>query len=289
MAVVMSSAEEMRQNQAEGFRQVWEVAQDYKIENVNGQRVLVGSGRGQRFYAPAVEKQLLEAFRNVRDENGLLDFARHYGGLGHWALVDPNQRLGGDPVKWALAHAAQVRAIWDLLEIIEGSKNPRIEDLDSIRKSFSRAISAAGYHLIGEKKTGREHRFLWTVDWPKAPIRTAYQVVAALINPQIRGIYYHLDTHDKIPGLCLGFHALLEIIYWQLANRLRGEWRRCKRADCGNIFRLEEGRRGPKSKYCSARCQNTDKKRRNRERKRKKEAARKRIKPGRPRKKESTK
>ncbi len=262
-ALAMPSAGELRRSEGAGFRTGWIVDSEYRIETRGGQRVLVHDGRIERFYAPAIEDGLVEAFCLVRDEKSLLEFAHRYGQLGHWAVVDLDERVGGDPVPWVLAHSVQVRAVRDLLDII---RRARIGEWKpgQLRRPIGHAASMAGVHLPGEQRTGKERRFFDTVHWPGNPIRTAYEVVASLINPQIRGIYYALASDEEIPGLFLHFRALVEMLYWHLAQKLKGEWRRCKRLDCPVWFQVDEPRRGPKRKYCSTRCKETDKKRRKR-------------------------
>lgn len=262
-ALAMPSSGELRRSEGAGFRNGWSVYSEYRIETREGQRILVAVGRIERFYAPAIEDALVKSFRLVRDEKSLLEFAHRYGQLGHWAVVEPEKRLGGDPVAWVLAHAAQVRAVYNLLDIIRDARNGKWEP-SQLRKPVGQAAGMAGVHLPGERRTGRERRFFDTVHWPENPIRTAYEVVASLINPQIRGIYYELASDEEIPGLFLHFRALVEMLYWHLAQELKGEWRRCKRPDCPVWFPVDKLRRGPKRKYCRMRCKETDKKRRKR-------------------------
>jgi len=272
--IVIPTKDEQRRNEAAGFRTVWQVDDEYKFKDARGGRVLIGSRSPVRIYAPAVDAGLVDAFRKVRDEAALKNFETQFGSLGQTAMIEPEQRWGGgDHVKWALEHAKVVRAIWNLVGIIEEVKRGATSAAGS-RKALKRAMSDAGYCIVGEQpmSTATERRFVWDQDWQLRPTQTAYRVAAALINEQICGIHYSLNTRDEVPGLFLQFRALIEIIYWHLADRFKGEWRHCKRPDCGEFFPVVSGRRGPKNEYCTPRCRNTDKKRRNRERKRRKEA-----------------
>lgn len=260
--------DELERNQRAGFRHLWGVSEGYEIHD----QVLRPVGGLRRWYAPAVNRDLLPEFALVRDEKSLLRFSRQFGLLGYSVLVPPAKRCGGDPVGWALRHARAVSAVIRILELLP--------DRGWLKKKLPTVLRQAGIQLFTPKEVA--YRFpeiirtpgAWAPmgSWPQDPTVTAYAAIAKIINPPLRGLHYELARVQNTaapqdpPGLYLRFRALIELIYWKLAANLREgyQWRSCR--GCAKIFLVEE----PHQHYCSPRCQNTSMKRRQRQRRREK-------------------
>ena len=208
------------------------------------------------------------------------------------AVLLAEARIGrfGNRVTWALAHARAVRAILDGLQIIHDVRSGRA-DLDThspeighaLKAIFKRAgivlkkattvtliprsgslggaltadlpdgVSEEEIHLLDTRK-GHVPRVVFSSHWETDPIRAAYDSIRQLINPMIRGLRYELASGNQGQlGLRLEWNELIEVIYWHLLTRIGGEFRQCKRPDCGRLFPVSD----PRDKYCSPRCGNT--------------------------------
>ncbi len=247
----LPTSEELRQNRRAGFQRLWLVWEDYSIKG----EVLKPEGGLCRVYCPAIEPELLEEFAGVRDKKALVRFARKFGLLGRGVR---------DRVKAVLFHARRVRAVYDLLELLDC---PEV-----LKQKLPRILESAGLRLFSQTELARDFPdFIRTrgaiapASWPHDPRQTAYRALAKLINPNIAGLHYRLaSAKEETPGLYLNFSALIDVIYWRLAAHSRREWRRCQRPQCGIVFPVAD----PRQKFCSRRCANLNKVHAFRERKR---------------------
>ncbi len=247
----LPTSEEYRQNRRAGFQRLWLVWEDYTIKG----EVLRPEGGLRRVYCPAIEPELLEEFAGVDDKKALVRFAIKFGLLGPGV---------GDRVKAVLSHARRVRAVYDVLDLLD---RPEV-----LKQNLQAILRPAGVRLFSQTELARDFpEFIRTrgalapASWPQDPRQTAYRALAKLINPNIAGLHYRLaSAKEEFPGLYLNFSALIEVIYWRLAAHSRREWRRCQRPQCGIIFPVDD----PRQKFCSPRCANLNKVHAFRERKR---------------------
>jgi hypothetical protein len=168
----------------------------------------------RRVFAPASEVRLLPELARVYE--GKItpeDFASEFGLLGHSHICKPEQRCGGDPVRWFRSHAKNV---FDTLNLLE-------------------AINRKDVVVIGNFLR-RLPRFFATTAWPSNPIRAAREAVVMMVNPQIEGVRRQLQVGTDGIRSVLQPRALIDVVYWQLANASEGvpTIRRC--LECESFF-----------------------------------------------------
>jgi hypothetical protein len=185
-------------------------------------------------------------------------FVNRFGLLGQTVLAGKSRRVRGqqrmgDNLVWAMAHARNVDRI---LRLHKG----RFSDLDGLLESL--AYRRVRTREIGQKEwlqnlhpmtiqvpileepwqvgIGREN--LFPEGAASSPLSVQRLVIAQLLNPNIAGVNRRYDTTRGEPV----FHcrALIEVIYWQLADRLGV----CKvrRCECGALFFAADARQ----KFC---------------------------------------
>jgi hypothetical protein len=214
----------------------------------------------------------------VRDEQTLLHFNHHYGLLGYDVLYETEMRRRkedwhGDPVDWAIAHARNAAGILGTINIIDDVRSGRVKlhSLSALHRALSAQFEKMGLQSIFTGERRRFTGFAWSRPeavlsdskeeaeykawprWGEDPIGTAYRVLAWVLNSQIAGIHFEFVAaghHASEPrfGLELRYKALLQVIYWKLAERVGGAFRQCP--NCGLVFPM----RTPRDKYCSRRC-----------------------------------
>jgi hypothetical protein len=260
------------------------VAATYRIETrvLDGSEVRVSIADWQAGVGgdcwPVRERSLVESFAQVTDAKdpaaSLLEFNNRYGLLGYHRLHEVemhhrNETWQGDPVDWALAHAAIAAGTLRVIEVIDEVREDK-------RKLTARALPFLLRVLVGEfgkmglrVKLQREPFPLTVLEWRRPetmmsesyslfekkfssrwrndPIGTAYVVLSWVLNQYIRRVRYEFASLDYerrflgMPaegprfGLELRWDTLLEVIYWQLAERLGGaSFRVC--LGCGLTF-----------------------------------------------------
>jgi hypothetical protein len=236
---------------------------------------------------PVSEPLLSKEFARVTDERSLLDFSNRHGLLGYSKLHEAEMRRRaetwqGDPVPWALAHARVVAGIYEIAELFNNVRNRKIKLDDrttplllrTLFREFKKmgvsvglqrepspltvvewrrpeAMMSESYTLLRKKFSSR---------WGKDPIGTAYYVLSWILNQYVRRVHFEFVSSDyerrffgmssEKPrfGIELCWDELIEVIYWQLAERIGGAFRLCRR--CSRTFPLSTG----KDLYCSDKC-----------------------------------
>jgi hypothetical protein len=187
----------------------------------------------------------------------------------------------GDPVTWALGHARIAAGAIGVIEIVNEVRSGKVplNDLSvkAVAASLARAFKQMGVDgpnkdtqpgavtfncLTPEALGDRELQSTkWIYDWEPNPIGGAYELLAWLVNPIIKPVHYEFrapfellslrESLGATSGLTFDLHwnALLEVIYWQIALRMGGDFRRCKL--CGRVFPANG-----KKKFCSTGCMN---------------------------------
>lgn len=237
---------------------------------------------------PVREENLAEDFAQVTDVESLLEFNSRYGLLGYHRLhevemLHRNETWQGDPVLWALAHAAIARGTLRIIEIIN-------EVREDERKLTARALPYLLRTFFSEfekmrlsVKLQREPFLLTVLEWRRPetmmsesyslfhkkfssrwgndPIGTTYVALTWVLNQYIRRVRFEFRSFDferrffGMPadgprfGLEVRWDTLLEVIYWQLGERVGGaSFRVCR--GCGLTFPAS-GKKIHHSKKCA--------------------------------------
>jgi hypothetical protein len=192
----------------------WLVSKRHEIRG----GVLVGKGinRSPRPIAETCQ-QLAFVARGIVDP---VDFANAFGLLGHSLIVaNPDDRRGGDPLDWFMAHANTVAMIIKLIGIYNSG--------DRVDRFQIKAPIAYG------EKIDRPAEILLL---PKASMRLyAYKYLQQLLNPNLEHV--HLFFPAEPAPMFLKTRALVDAVYIQLGhypNYQQTLVRRCE--DCGEFF-----------------------------------------------------
>jgi hypothetical protein len=252
--------DEIELSQQQGFTQGWSVAEDYEIAS----GILRPKGAIRRIYCPIMHDELLNVLLKLErgNEVGLLRFARAYGHFGYSGLVPPEKRRGGDPVGWIWAHIETLQMCGRLLRWL------REEDLNRLEASLcalqlSDQVRASVWRFLFFMRDDEAH---WPAtimaargeiiyrSWRALGAHTqqrfvaereleelAEEVISSVIQANIGGISPEpiIVKRRRRQEIRTGFHfrALIEIVYWHLANALQGGrlWI-CEAEDCRAFF-----------------------------------------------------
>jgi hypothetical protein len=253
---------------------------------------------------PVLEPHLAEDFAGITAEGALRDFNEHYGLLGYHLLHQAdmqrrNETWQGDPVDWALAHARIAAGILGATGIINDVRSGKEELNDRsvgylLRALLSEFEKMGLESMFAAGPPRRWEGFTWTTPealasrskfqlrkrfsarWGNDPIGTAYHVLSWVLNQYIRSVrfefvsigyaarFFELTESEPHFGPELRWDALLQVIYWQLAERLGGAFRKCR--GCGRVFAVDE----PKQIFHSTKCGDAFHSREHRKRKKEK-------------------
>ena len=113
-------------------RQAWVVAAAYEIDHN-----VINPVGNERLYFPMGRPRLPFELAKVAggNEGAAVAFARKWGLLGHWALVDSKDRVGGDPLEFVLGHAYVIRNVLTLIDAL------RRGDPDSVSWAISETFA----------------------------------------------------------------------------------------------------------------------------------------------------
>ena len=246
-----------RRSRAEGFDQLWPVEAAYQIKN----GLLVSApAPAPKWYFPAAVLNLPGELAGVDSEKKLLAFAAEYGALGYNYLVEPKKRQGHDPVAWALAHAHTVRVVMELMNKLQKFEKERRglvwrERVWNAWADYLRGLLHGPYAFGAQV----EKSYGWQI-FSGDPIEKTQTILRTLINPNIKGIQRRILTgkHGHFHAY-FRYHALIELIYWQLANQLERGYARCCK-ECQRPFVAHDRRQrfcpppnGVKQSRCATR------------------------------------
>lgn len=234
-----------RRNRAAGFAGLWYVFESYTVRD----GVLVSEGKIARLSAPAVESSLpgelaklsVLKLRSEKFTDALVAFAARYGNLGYSALAPFEKRCGGDPVYWVKAHARTVALALEvivLLREVESARRP--EERGRARKNLRSYLEQRGldprrppsFAIAVAIADQVRHKLFFTAALLHDPVSAAHQYLRSLINPNIREVALQLyEAPQGKSQFFFHFRAMIEVVYWHLANALEGgKVRRC--AEC---------------------------------------------------------
>ncbi|HEU5139103.1 MAG TPA: hypothetical protein VFT51_03960 [Bacillales bacterium] len=243
----MIDKQEAAMSREAGSATTWGVEANYEI--VNGVlRPVRANGESERLYFPMAHTELpnVIAKLNAYNSSDLIQFAENYGNLGHYALVKPEDRQGGDPVGWIEAHVNTVRLVTDLISCIQEwdeEKATRILEGMEVEGDEGPDIPTS---IIGN--SGKVSLTRWALGQASegTALELANRVVRDILNKNIKGIQrkaYKVENH-QIKSF-FAFSALIEVVYWQILNTAeKGAFKRCQ--FCGTPFISTDGRQ----KFC---------------------------------------
>jgi hypothetical protein len=200
--------------------------------------VIPTGGEGE-WYAPAEEPGLLGAFLDVG--GGRLNptkFADKFGLLGYNQLVPNENKCAGDPLDWFMAHARTVHVIAELTNLLKKVQQRKIApaklaDYESKIPDGPYALGATVALIPLQQKAEK-------------PVPVAIGTLQHLLNANLGSTARKLQM-TEVGGLrnAFTFRALVEVVYWQLADQLvKGSIHQCK--ECQRIFMS----RDPRAEFC---------------------------------------
>lgn len=250
---------------------------------------------------PVHEPDLANDFAKVTDERSLQEFNGRYGLLGYQDLYRSEMKRRkeiwrGDPVPWALAHAKVASGILASVGIIDDVRTDKVKlskgTLPALLRALLNQFGTMGLESLFEGDPRRFVGFVWRppeslVDaseprsytkfssrWKNDPIGTAYLVLSWVLNRYIRRIRFEFVSLDYggrffgLPnagaprlGVEIRWDALLQVVYWKLAEAVGGAFRQCPR--CGLLFPMSTA----KDVYCSKRCADAARSKKHRDKK----------------------
>jgi len=162
-----------------------------------------------------------------------------------------------DDVAWALQHSRNVARILRLYHRRWASLDEVLESLDE-RTVRVRPIGAGVAEPVVHPMTVQvpvleppwqrliRRDALIAHRRAEPPLNVALGIVAELLNPNLVGVVRAYDAPTNMPTF--RFRALIQLLYWQLADRL-GHYaiRECR---CGALFFVVDGRQGWHSTKC---------------------------------------
>jgi len=190
-------------------------------------------------YDPGAEADLLEEFSDIGAlaasgdgvQYAICRFAEKYGPLGYFHFHE--QPVAGEPIGWTEAHARGVHAALRLRALLDGGQDRETRKyLDTIWDG----------PRFGECGRTRPLKFWSAYRDANAVPQLALQVICHLVSPNIEGLRWALSESSGSPRLEMRYGALLEFIYWQVAQRVAREGRVKICRNCGNVFLTENVR-----------------------------------------------
>jgi hypothetical protein len=168
----------------------------------------------------------------------LRDFCERFGLLGYTTLTGPRAVKGlgrtkgrrevrqADLICWALRHAANVRLILALHRGAQGWA-----ELDAVLAQLAHwqiPLTTKPW----QKPLGLA---LSTLRREHSPLEGGRRVLAALLQPNVEQVARAISTTPGEPHFPFRLRALIDAIYWQLADAVEGhvEVRQC---ECGALF-----------------------------------------------------
>jgi hypothetical protein len=187
---------------------------------------------------PTVEPGLLNALLDVgQGRLKPVAFADRFGLLGYNELVpDENRCKGGEPLDWFRAQALTALTVVELIDHLEEAK----ESAGGRRHlaNYLKEELTNGPYTLGGKVAE-------VMIQGSSPIITANSILRCLLNANLGDAGRRLQMRNGELRTIFTFHALVQVIYWQLADQIgKSSIRRC--AECGRVFTSSNVR----SRFC---------------------------------------
>lgn len=253
-----------------GFIPAWGVAERYLV--AGGILQEAEGPSSWRAYNPFAEYELpTQLARIATGELSPEEFAGRFGLLGYDRLLRPTQiaralagdvsvtelskqlsrddakRKGGDPVEWILAHSRTVGLCLDLIGAFEGGDNYLIvETVETVARGGQAARGPYAWGLIVAGLPDKFTKHTLKIH-PQGHAAIARGWLSNFITDNIAGIRRRLqeDAYGSRLASYFGFGAMIQTVYWQLADTIeRGGIRRCR--SCQRFFLARDKRQ----QYC---------------------------------------
>lgn len=244
---------ERRESQRLGLGgQAWGVAAAYEIDH----DVILPVG-DERLYFPMGRPRLPFELAKISggNEGAAVAFARKWGLLGHWALVDSKDRVGGDPLEFVLGHAYVIR---NVLTLIDGLRRG---DPDSVSWAIGETFPEEP--ISRRNPNSRYPAWRWLLG--ARPIVTlmiddgateedlALRAIANTLSGNLKGIHPAVVTQVPAEGTSrqspisrlrrtFRWRALVEVAYWHLWNLIERGRPLAICQECGGFFERTDAR-----------------------------------------------
>lgn len=216
-----------------GFITLWRKSNNYIIES----GVLKDIGSQTELYHPLSEENIVQDFSSIANENDILEFAKTYGSLGYKYFPKPDKGITDDPVSWILTHAKTVNMCKRLQYYINTNDSTSLDDY------INDLNNNASFTFYGNQEKIVSHDFCTKGD----VFELANFIVRVIVNENITGIHRTLQYFDGKNKSFFSFRALIEVIYWKLANVIDGGIiKKCEAEGCEGFFIKTDKRQ----RYC---------------------------------------
>jgi hypothetical protein len=250
-----------------GVSCAWRVAERYVVQGDVVEPC--GAPDDARVYAPAVHPELPgELARLTRgDTRSAVKFCETYGLLGYRQLTARPGASEGDPLIWVWTHAFTVRVCLHLTKLLQDADIPAleaylcsltIEGLTRDDAAYWPAATVARLEcietmiwskgstqlIVARDGTAHERAF----DQAETLVDLARTIRRVLINQNMAQMARRLQARGPQEHSAFGFTALIELIYWLLADAIEGGYvSRCEA--CTALFT----HRKPRQRFCPPR------------------------------------
>lgn len=214
-----------------GGESEWPVHEGYEVRG----GALCPVGAVSRSYDPLAYPQIVTqiARLNERDEGALVAFAQTWGLLGYPSVPPEN----GDPLPWVGAHTRGIHMVLNLHSYLQ---RPGLEGL----RQFLRSHKGSHWEYPTEESLNLtvgtpRHWGFKSLPWAEeAPADMAHDAIAAIMNPNLRGVCYQFSRGTRARGFrpILSFFSLGSAAYWHVFNILTGRRLLGRCEECGQFF-----------------------------------------------------
>lgn len=193
------------------------------------------------WYTPSEHPELMAAIQKIKpdDRDSALAFVHTWGLLGRDHLVSLQDCEGGDPLWWIWAHARTIHWCLEATHALKTGDDGEIPLPGPDDEPFPVAVQ------------GRVQDLGWEVWDPRIPPSRQIalrELLGNIVNQNISGMRRVLraDKTGNVQSYFV-FSALIEMIYWHLADKIGGgQIHQCEADDCEAFF----FQRDPRQRFC---------------------------------------
>lgn len=218
----------------------------------------------------------LDFTKDAEIEGFYADFGALTWEAGDLLEIHEDAIPSAEPVAWLKEEAEKSRALAEVLHAwqrkdiagLQQRLGPLVEDLSTLASDVDLADLVKLNRLVNRRRCRRNVEL---TEEDCFELAFARELVRAQVEWKLRRVRRALSVPP--PGTAAaplvarwGFSTLLEALYLRLCDLVTGggELRRCKAKACGNLFERSPGERR-RREYCSEKCREREKKRRQRE------------------------